>query len=72
MKVAVLIGFSYGEDSETVYFDPERNPLPGIVVDLYQAYMVSLNMNAQKIIVITDIIKDQETSVLEQPPQHTN
>ena len=64
MKVAVLIGFSYGEDNETLYIGSERNPLPGIVVDLYQAYVASVNMDAQKIIVVTDIIKDQPTSVL--------
>ncbi len=64
MKVAVLIGFSYGEDNESPHVDPDRNPLPGIVVDLYQAYVASRSMDAQKIIVITDIVKDQQTSVL--------
>lgn len=64
MKVAVLIGFSYGEDSDIPIDDPERTPLPGIVVDLYQAYVASMMMDVEKIIIITDIIRDQQTSVL--------
>lgn len=64
MKVALLLGFSYGEDSKIKYVAADRNPLPGIVVDLYQGYTIAKQMNADKILVITDIIQDQQTSVL--------
>ena len=64
MKVCLLIGFSYGEDSDVNYVDPDRTPLPGIIVDLYQAYIMSKNMKPDRIIVITDIVRDQQTSVL--------
>lgn len=64
MKVAVLIGFSYGEDSNIQIEDPDRTPLPGIVVDLYQAYVASIIMDVERMIIITDIIRDQQTSVL--------
>ncbi len=64
MKVCLLIGFSYGEDSDINYVDPDRSPLPGIIVDLYQAYIMSKNMKPDRIIVATDIVRDQQTSVL--------
>jgi hypothetical protein len=64
MKVCLLIGFSYGEDSDINYVDPDRSPLPGIIVDLYQAYIMSKNMKPDRIIIATDIVRDQQTSVL--------
>ena len=64
MKVCLLVGFSYGEDSDVNYVDPDRTPLPGIIVDLYQAYVTSKCMKPDQIIVITDIVRDQQTSVL--------
>lgn len=64
MKVCLLIGFSYGEDSDVNYVDPDRSPLPGIIVDLYQAYIMSKNMKPDRIIIATDIVRDQQTSVL--------
>ncbi len=67
MKVAILIGFSYGADCNypsAQRDDPERTPLPGIVIDLYQAYTASVKMGADKICIITDINRDQQTSLL--------
>ena len=64
MKVCLIIGFSYGEDSDVNYVAPDRSPLPGIIIDLYQAYSLARNMEPDKIMIITDIVRDQQTSLL--------
>lgn len=59
MKVSILIGFQYSPNTFN-----SRSHLPGIAVDLYQAYVASVAMCPDQIIVITDINSDQKTSVL--------
>lgn len=49
---------------EEVQNRSEKLYLPGIIVDLYQAYLFILNMYPDYIIVITDIMNDQKTSIL--------
>ena len=61
-KVAVLVGFCY-EDA-TNQNDNERRPLPGIVIDLYQAYNQALLMKADKIVIITDLTKDKRSQII--------
>lgn len=71
MKVSILIGFEYnhlvdnnfvtrcfGDDPVISKIDKK---LPGIQVDLYQAYLASIKMNCDRIIVVTDIDKDIRT-----------
>lgn len=64
MKVCVLIGFSYHESHDDTTGLEGRIALPGILIDLYQAYSFSKKMNPDKIIVISDIVEDQKTSYL--------
>jgi len=40
--------------------------IPGIGIDIYQAYQFSLQMNSDKIVIITDIIEDPQTNVLKE------
>src|SRR3989304_6778972 len=56
MKISILIGFCYD--------NIEKNKLPGIVIDLYLAYKMSLQMKSDQIIIITDLNKDQNTIIL--------
>lgn len=57
MSIAILIGFSYHQC-------PKETQLPGIVIDLYQAYrFVVGNEFIEQIIVITDVTDDQPTSL---------
>ena len=62
-KTCLLIGFSYGDEFDEPK-DFERVPLPGIIVDLYRAYNFAMGSEPDEIIVITDLIKDAKTSVL--------
>ena len=64
MKVALLLGFRYGNSYEDSVDDKSRNHLPGIIIDLYQAYQQACIAEADKIIVLTDIEKDQKTQLL--------
>lgn len=54
MKISVLIGFQY---KYPVF-------LPGILVDLYQAYKQAIKMRSDKILIITDIDEDVKTEIL--------
>ena len=58
MRVALLIIFSYIDSLE----DEFRWRLPGVEVDLYQYYKFAKKMNADKILVITDISDDYKVS----------
>ncbi len=73
MKVALLIGFSYEYTSRSSV--PTKSyvkaisqkifqRLPGIIVDLYLAYLHALAIKADRIVIITDIYKNQETKIL--------
>jgi len=71
MKISILIGFQYDNNQSLITpkitINKDTNSslyLPGIIVDLYQAYLFSIKMNPDKIIIITDINNDQKTSVL--------
>ena len=62
IKVAILVGFCY-EDSANDD-DVERRMLPGIVIDLYQAYKQALLMKADKIVIITDLTEDKRSQTI--------
>lgn len=60
-KLAILIGFTY--DKEMDYDDQyDRNYLPGIIVDLYQAYKQCLSAGIDNILIITDIEDIKKTT----------
>ena len=56
MREAILIGFEYTNEKK----------LPGIIVDLYQAYcfLKKNNWKDNEIKILTDIKKDAETQIL--------
>ncbi len=60
-RVCILIGFKYDKGSE------DRPTLPGIVVDLYQAYTSAMTMNPDRIVVVTDVTEDRKTKELMTP-----
>jgi hypothetical protein len=67
-SVAILIGFNYENNNNSI--DTKINPnddikkLPGIIIDLYQAYINVSKMKPDKILVITDITNDESFSNL--------
>ncbi len=63
MKVCIIIGFNYNNQINDDK-SKDRTFLPGIIVDLYQAYKLAKQMKSDKIIIITDIIKDSNTKYL--------
>lgn len=60
MRIALLIVFSY-EDSQV---SDIRWKLPGVEIDLFQSYLFVKNMNADIILVITDISNNFHVSPL--------
>ena len=61
-KVAILVGFCYEDSANNT--DVERRTLPGIVIDLYQAYKQALLMKADKIVIITDLTEDKRSQII--------
>lgn len=60
-RVCILIGFKYDKDVE------DRPTLPGIVVDLYQAYTSAMAMKPDRVVVVTDVTEDRKTKELMVP-----
>jgi hypothetical protein len=59
--VAVLIGYQYSsiDHGSTESNNQKSSGLPGILIDLYQAYLFALKSSPTEIAIITDIEQDQ-------------
>ncbi len=57
--VAVLIGYQYNKNFSNSDDHEDQTGLPGILIDLYQAYTFAMKSLPTEIMVITDIEQDQ-------------
>ena len=57
----ILSSRAAGEErNQAVDNESEKDDLPGIIIDMYQAYEFSRKFNPQRIVVITDVEKDNK------------